>query len=103
MSSLDLNALCCLFEARAFLFSPQFNSSLGCVNVLYLFINSCRDVWASSLRTIIAVWLNASQRSRVDVGMNRSAIVKRFKRSNGLDTALYKNIPLPFYSEGVQV
>ena len=36
------------------------------------------------------------------VGMNRSVItakaksVKRFERSNGLDTALYKNIPLPF-------
>ena len=23
--------------------------------------------------------------------------VKRFERSNGLDTALYKNIPLPFF------
>ena len=34
------------------------------------------------------------------VGMNRSARegnkCKRFERSNGLDTALYKNIPLPF-------
>ena len=33
------------------------------------------------------------------VGMNRSAreeSVKRFERSNGLDTALYKTIPLPF-------
>ena len=32
------------------------------------------------------------------VGMNRSARggkVKRFERSNGLDTALYKTIPLP--------
>ena len=32
------------------------------------------------------------------VGMNRSArggSVKRFERSNGLDTALYKTIPLP--------
>ena len=34
---------------------------------------------------------NASHRSRVGVGMNRSARVKRFERSNGLDTALYKN------------
>ena len=31
--------------------------------------------------------------------MNRSAeeSVKRFKRSNGLDTALYKHIPLPLF------
>ena len=37
---------------------------------------------------------NASKRSRVGVGMNRSArggSVKRFERSNGLDTVLYKN------------
>ena len=34
------------------------------------------------------------------VGINRSAreeSVKRFERSNGLDTALYKTIPLPLY------
>ena len=35
------------------------------------------------------------------VGMNRSGLpgeesVKRFERSNGLDTSLYKTIPLPF-------
>ena len=38
---------------------------------------------------------STSRRSRVGVGMNRSAregkSVKRFERSNGLDTALYKN------------
>ena len=41
--------------------------------------------------------LNASRRSRVGVGMNRSAgggggggSVKRFERSNGLDIAVYK-------------
>ena len=27
----------------------------------------------NNLRTVIAVWLNASQRSRVDAGMNKSA------------------------------
>ena len=43
-----------------------------------------------------AAWLECSRRSRVGVGMNRSArrgsvkSVKRFERSNGLDTALYK-------------
>ena len=41
-------------------------------------------------------WLNASQRSRNGVGMNRSASglrVKRFEQSQGLDSALYENIP----------
>ena len=39
--------------------------------------------------------------SQVSVGMNRSAKrrnVKRFERSNRLDTALYKNIFMFFYS-----
>ena len=42
---------------------------------------------------------NATQRSQVGVGITRSArrySVKLFERSNGLDTSLYKNIPLPF-------
>ena len=40
------------------------------------------------------------------VGMNRSVRegkkctgVKRFERANGLDTALYKKLPLPFTRE----
>ena len=47
----------------------------------------------NSLCALIQVWLNASQRSRVGTGMNRSAMggkVKGFERSNELDTALYK-------------
>ena len=47
----------------------------------------------NSLCAVIAAWRNASQRSRVGVGMNRSArglSVKRFERSNKLDSALYK-------------
>ena len=47
----------------------------------------------------IVVWLNASQRSQVGVGINKSAqrcSVKRFERSNRLDTVLYKIIPTPF-------
>ena len=47
------------------------------------------------LHAVIAVWLNASQRSLVGVGMNRSGrrrSVKCFERSNGLDTSLYKVI-----------
>ena len=53
----------------------------------------------NSPHRLIAAWLSASQRSQVGVGMNRSArigSVKRFERSNRLDTVLYKNITLPF-------
>ena len=42
------------------------------------------------------------KRSRVVVGMNRSdrrKSVKCFERSNRLDTALYKNIPLLYFDE----
>ena len=46
----------------------------------------------NSLHIVIAAWLNASQRSRVGVGMNRSA------RSYGLDTALCENVHLIFYT-----
>ena len=48
---------------------------------------------------IIAAWQNASQRSRVCAGMNRSVrgwSEKCFEWSNSVDTALYINIPLPF-------
>ena len=52
----------------------------------------------NSLCAVAAAWLNASQRSRVDAGMNRYArgqSLKRFERSNGLDTMRYKKcIPL---------
>ena len=57
------------------------------------------DIGTNSLRAVIAAWLNASQRSRNGVVMNRSArgwSAKRFEQSQGLDTALYKNVPLPF-------
>ena len=41
------------------------------------------------------------------VGMNRclpwEESVKRFERSNGLDTALYKTIPLPFFFTSHQI
>ena len=48
----------------------------------------------NSLCTVIAAWLNASQRSQDGVGMNMSArgwSVKNLEWSQGLDTALYKN------------
>ena len=49
----------------------------------------------TKLILMFAMWLNGSQRSRV-VGMNTSArgwSVRLFEWSDGLDTALYKNIP----------
>ena len=48
----------------------------------------------------IAAWLECFQEKpswcrNEQVCQGRTS-VKRFERSNGLDTALYKNIPLPF-------
>ena len=46
----------------------------------------------NSRRTIVAMWLNASQKSSVDVEMHRSPMgrsVRRFDRSNTQDAALY--------------
>ena len=64
------------------------------------------DKKANSLRRVYSyyskfnLWKNASRRSRVGVGMNRSAregkSVKRFERSNGPDIALYKNYLFTF-------
>ena len=50
----------------------------------------------NSICAVIAMRLNASQRCRVGVGMNRSA--RGFELSVGLDAALCKNTPLPFIS-----
>ena len=52
-------------------------------------------------RCAIAVWLECFQEKpswcrNEQVCQGRKS-VKRFERSNGLDTALYKNIPLPFF------
>ena len=47
-------------------------SSLSCMKVC-LVIGSCGKMSRNSLRAIIATWLNASQRSRVGVGMKMSA------------------------------
>ena len=57
---------CCCFEAWVVLFPPPCLSSLNCVNE-YLAIDSGGYVDKES------AWLNASQRSRDGLGMNRSA------------------------------
>ena len=58
-------------EARAFSFSPRRPSSLSCVNE-FLAIDG-DGMGVNSLCALMAEWLNASQRSRVGVRMNRSA------------------------------
>ena len=65
------NPHCFRLNTRAFSFSPRCLSSLSCINE-YMAIDSDGNVSVSSL-CIIAAWLNASQRSRVGAGMNRSA------------------------------
>ena len=74
--SLGSNIFRCRFEASTFSFSPRCPSSLSCVNE-YLAIDSGGTM--CSLRVVIAVWPNAPQRSRVGVGMSRSARVCRVK------------------------
>ena len=53
-----------------------------------------------SSRCAIAAWLECFQEKpswcRNEQVCQGRISVKRFERSNGLDTALYKNIPLPF-------
>ena len=70
-------------------------SSLSCINE-YMAIDGGVNVIDWSSRVILRGY-NASQQSRVGVGMNRfdagGDSVNRFERSSGLDTALYKNIP----------
>ena len=83
------NLLCCHFETWTCSFSQRHPSTLRC-------IPSSGDMRVSSLRATIAAWMNASQRSQVSVGMNRSARgvkCKALRACNGLGTALYKNIP----------
>ena len=49
----------------------------------------------------IVAWPSASHRSSFCVGMNMSAggrDVKHFEWFYGLDTALYKNLPLAFFT-----
>ena len=57
-------------------------------------------MWVNS-RCAIAAWLECIQEKPRTVsewtGLPGEESVKRFERFNGLDTALYKTIPLPFY------
>ena len=55
-------------------------------------------------RCAIAAWLECFQEKPRTVsegtGLPGEESVKRFERSNGLDIALYKTIPLPLITQG---
>ena len=54
---------------KSILFTPRCSSSLSCINeCLATGRGGYRQM--SSLCTVIVVWLNSSERSRVSVGMN---------------------------------
>ena len=58
------------------------------------------QIWVNILRASLLHGYNVSRRSRVGVGMNRSArgwSVKRFERSNWLDTGLHKTYLYLFF------
>ena len=58
------------------------------------------DVHVRSLRALIAVWLNDSQRNQNGVRQSRRArntSVKRFEHSKGLDSALCEMFMLFYY------
>ena len=84
------SSLCCHFKVWAFLFSSQRPSSLSCINE-YLAIDT-GAMRLNGLRAVIAEYF-PEKSSLCWTGMNKSVrgggqCVKRFERSNGLDTAL---------------
>ena len=62
---------CYCFKYWAVSFSPLCLSSLSCIDE-HLAIDSGGNVSANSFSAVIVAWLNASQRSRFVVGINRS-------------------------------
>ena len=90
----DSNPLCYRFEDWAFSFSPLTPLSLSCINEylaidsggnvsdLVLARNCCLARMFPGEAALVSEWTGLSGRAKC---------VKRFERSNGLDTALYKN------------
>ena len=70
--SVRSNPICCCIEASTFSLSPRRPSSFSCIDE-YLIKDSCANMRVTRLRAVIAMWLNASQRSQIGVRMNRSA------------------------------
>ena len=92
------NPLCYRFEDWPFLFSPLTPQSTQLHINEYLAIDIGGNVSEYS-HCAIAAWLECFQEKpswcrNEQVCQGRKS-VKRFERSNGLDIALYKNIPLP--------
>ena len=94
------NPLCNRFEVWAFSFSSRRLSRLSCINE-YLAIDSggnvsdlvvarncCMTRMLPGEAELVSEWTGLSGRAKS---------VKRFERSNGLDTALYKNIQQFWY------
>ena len=69
--SLSSNPLCCHFVVWTFSFSPWCPSSINCINE-YLPTDIGWNIWVNSICALIATWLNAFQRSRVGIGMNKT-------------------------------
>ena len=88
------------FKGLAFPFSPRRPSPLSCINE-YLAIDGGGHVSELSL-SVIAAWLESipekSRWCRDDQVCQGRKSVERCERSNGLDTALYKNIPFLYNS-----
>ena len=56
---------------------------------MYPAIDNGENMWLNSLYVVIAICLNAFQRSLIGVGMNRGSVM-HFQSSNGRDTFIYK-------------
>ena len=66
-------------------------------STLLQFTHSGGYVYEQPSRIYCSTWLDVSHRSWDGIWLNRSAReIKRFKQSWRLDSALYKNVPLPF-------
>ena len=87
-----------VFKPWASFFTLHCSSSLSCINE-YLAIDSGGYVYEQPLHINCSIWLALSQRSWDGVWLNKAVReVKCIEQSWGLDTALYKNLSLPFFS-----
>ena len=89
-----------MVKPRASVFTQHCSSSRSCVNV-YLAIDSGGYVYEQPSRINCSIWLDASQRSRDVVWVNRSVkevkcTVERFEWHWRQDTAVFKNLPWLF-------
>ena len=82
-----------MLKRWAIFFTVHCASSLSCIHEYLAIIDSVEYVYEQPSHSNCSIWLDASQRSCV--WLNRSIReVKCFEQSRGLDTVLYKNLPL---------